>query len=374
MNTISAYVFRQVLGPLLAILGALAAIAILTQGLNQLDIIITNRRAGFAFAWVTILALPQLISLVLPIAMFVAVVYALNRMQSESEIAVLYGSGVSRQHIARPIVQLATLAALVHLTINVIVQPWAFEERRETFFALRTDIASSLIEEGAFTFPSEDLTLYARERGGGGELRDLLINDARPQFPITYTARAGAIQTIEGRPAIVMRDGQIQRQIEDGTVDVLDFDRYVLQLDGDIEESGYFFLKQSDRTLHQLLLPDWTAHYDIQNSQDFQAEAVSRIASPLLSIALAMIALAGVLGGDFNRRGYGRRIMVAGGIALLVRVVPIALQSAAQDEPALNPVQIALPLVVILICSVLLAGRRSRRKRVSMGPSVLAEA
>ena len=374
MNTISAYVFRQVLGPLLAILGALAAIAILTQGLNQLDIIITNRRAGFAFAWVTILALPQLISLVLPIAMFVAVVYAINRMQAESEVAVLYGAGVSRQHIARPILQLATLAALVHLTINVIVQPWAFQERRETFYALRTDIASSLIEEGAFTFPSEDLTLYARERGGGGELRDLLINDARPAFPITYTARAGAIQTIDGRPAIVMRDGQIQRQIEDGTVDVLDFDRYVLQLDGNVEETGYFFLKQSDRTLHQLLLPDWTAHYDIQNSQDFQAEATSRIASPLLSIALAMIALVGVLGGDFSRRGYGRRIMIAGGIALLVRVVPIALQSAAQDEPALNPVQIALPLIVILVCSVMLSGKRPKRKRVSIGPSVLAEA
>jgi lipopolysaccharide export system permease protein len=374
MNTISAYVFRQVLGPLLAILGALAAIAILTQGLNQLDIIITNRRAGFAFAWVTILALPQLISLVLPIAMFVAVVYAINRMQAESEVAVLYGAGVSRQHIARPILQLATLAALVHLTINVIVQPWAFQERRETFYALRTDIASSLIEEGAFTFPSENLTLYARERGGGGELRDLLINDARPAFPITYTARAGAIQTIDGQPAIVMRDGQIQRQIEDGTVDVLDFDRYVLQLDGNVEETGYFFLKQSDRTLQQLLLPDWTAHYDIQNAQDFQAEATSRIASPLLSIALAMIALVGVLGGEFSRRGYGRRIMIAGGIALLVRVVPIALQSAAQDEPALNPVQIALPLIVILVCSVMLSGKRPKRKRVSIGPSVLAEA
>ena len=47
MNTVSAYVFRQVLTPLLAILGALAAIAILTQGLNQLDIIIGNRNAGF---------------------------------------------------------------------------------------------------------------------------------------------------------------------------------------------------------------------------------------------------------------------------------------------------------------------------------------
>ena len=66
--------------------------------------------------------------------------------------------------------------------------------------------------------------------------------------------------------------------------------------------------------------------------------------------------------------------MIAGGIALLVRVVPIALQSAAQDEPALNPVQIALPLIVILVCSVMLSGKRPKRKRVSIGPSVLAEA
>src|SRR5688572_10475057 len=187
MNTVSAYVFRQALGPLLAILGALAAIAILTQGLNQLDIIITNRNAGFAFAWVTILTLPQLISLILPMAVFIAVVYALNRMQSDSEVAVLYGAGVSRQRIARPIMQMAVLAALLHLFINVVIQPAAFEERRKVFYALRTDIASSLIEEGSFTFPTDQLTLYARERGGGGELRDLLINDGRPEFPITYT-------------------------------------------------------------------------------------------------------------------------------------------------------------------------------------------
>ncbi len=373
MNTVSAYVFRQALGPLLAILGALAAIAILTQGLNQLDIIITNRRAGFAFAWVTLLALPQLISLVMPIAVFIAVVYALNRMQSESEVAVLYGAGVSRQRIARPIVQLAVLAALLHLTINVIVQPWAFEQRRLTFYELRTDIASSLIEEGSFTYPSEDLTLYARERGGGGELRDLLINDARPEFPITYTARAGAIATIDGRPAIVMRDGQIQRQIEDGTVDVLDFDRYVLQIDGTMEEPEYFYLKASDRTLHQLLMPDMTAHYDIGTIDRLQAEAHARLSSPMLSIALAMIALVSVLGGEFSRRGYGRRIMIGAVLALLVRVLSLVIASEAIGDPRLNIVQYLLPIGVILAAGSMLGGKASRRRRQSDGPSVLAE-
>lgn len=374
MNTVSAYIFRQALGPLLAILGALAAIAILTQGLNQLDIIITNRNAGWAFAWVTILALPQLLSLILPIAVFIATVYALNRMQQESEIAVLYGAGVSRHHIARPIIQIAVLAALAHLTINTVVQPWAFKERRETLYALRTDIASSLIEEGSFTFPGEGLTLYARQRGGGGELRDLLINDARPDLPITYTARAGAIVTIDGAPAIVLRDGQIQRQTEDGTVDVLDFDRYVLQMGAGIEETEYFFLKASDRTLYELFFPDRTTHFDQRNIDQFLAEAHARLSAPLLNIALAMIALAGVLVGEFSRRGYGRRIMVAAVIALLVRLAAIGLQAAADENPDLNALQYALPIAVILIAAIMLSGKRARRKRLSLGPSVLAEA
>lgn len=374
MNTISAYVFRQALGPLLAILGALAAIAVLTQGLNQLDIIITNRRAGFAFAWVTILALPQLISLILPMAVFIAVIYAFNRMHSESEIAVLYGAGVSRQRLARPILQLATLAAIVHLVINVIVQPWAFEERRKVFYDLRTDIASSLIEEGSFTYPAEGLTLYARSRGGGGELRDLLINDGRTEPGITYTARAGAIVTIDGAPAIVMRDGQVQRQTEEGSVDVLDFDRYVLKFDGVFEEPDLFFLKASDRTLFDLVFPDRTSHYDQRNVDEFLAEAHGRLSAPLLNIALALVALVGVLMGDFSRRGYGRRIMWASIIALVIRLVSLVAGAAAADEPQLNALQYALPLVVIVVTAVMLGGKSARKKRREMGPSVLQRA
>ena len=374
MNTISAYVFRQALGPLLAILGALAAIAILTQGLNQLDIIVTNRRAGFAFAWVTLLALPQLISLILPMAVFIAVVYALNRMHSESEIAVLYGAGVSRQRLARPIIQLATIAAVVHLVINVIVQPWAFEERRKVFYDLRTDIASSLIEEGSFTYPAEGLTLYARSRGGGGELRDLLINDGRTEPGITYTARAGAIVTVDGAPAIVMRDGQVQRQTEEGSVDVLDFDRYVLKFDGVFEEPDLFFLKASDRTLFDLVFPDKTSHYDQRNVDEFLAEAHGRLAAPLLNIALALVALVGVLTGEFSRRGYGRRIMWASIIALVIRLAALMTQAAAADEPQFNAIQYALPLAVIIVASMLLGGKAARKKRQEMGPSVLERA
>jgi lipopolysaccharide export system permease protein len=200
----------------------------------------------------------------------------------------------------------------------------------------------------------------------------MLINDARQDFPITYTARAGAVVTIDGRPAIVMRDGQVQRQSEEGTVDVLDFDRYVLQMDGGFEEPELFFLKASDRTLYELFFPDLTAHYDQRNVDRFLAEAHARLSAPLLNIALAMIALAGVLVGEFSRRGYARRIMIAAVWALLVRLAALAMQAAATDDPELNVLQYALPIIAIMIAGGMLGGKRSRKRRHSMGPSVVA--
>ncbi|MES1157379.1 MAG: LptF/LptG family permease [Alphaproteobacteria bacterium] len=370
MNTFAAYVFRQALGPLLAILGALAAVALLTQGLNQLDIIITNRQSGFAFVWVTLLSMPQLISLILPLALFFAVLYALNRMHGESEVVVLYGAGVSRGRIARPIVQLATLVALSHLAITTLVQPAALRERRDVLYDLRTDMASTLVQEGAFTTPAPNLTLYARERGAGGEMRDLMIDDRRGHTPTTYNARTGAIVTIDGAPAIIMHDGQIHRQREDGSVEVLDFDRYPVQLGQFFREPDLFYLKPSDRYLHELFFPDLTQHYDQRNTARFLAEAHARLSAPLLNIALALIALVGVLGGEFSRRGYARRIAIAAVIGLLVRLAAIVLNSAAVNDSALNVLQYVLPVAVALVAGIMLGGKKSRRKRLSEGPAI----
>jgi lipopolysaccharide export system permease protein len=171
---------------------------------------------------------------------------------------------------------------------------------------------------------------------------------------------------------MVMRDGQIQRQVEDGTVDVLDFDRYVLPLEGEVEVDEIYYLKASDRSLYELLFPDRTAHYDQRNIEQFEAEAHARLSSPLLSIALAMIALVGVLAGQFSRQGYGRRIMIAAAVALVVRLLALGVTAAASDDPDLNALQYILPLAVILTCSIMLGGKGARRKRHSLGPSVLA--
>lgn len=347
MKSLQAYVFRQVLLPLLAILGGLAGVAILTQGLNQLDIIVDQRQSTLAFAWVTILSLPQLISLIMPLAVFFAVTYAMNRMHTESEIAVAFAAGVSPWQIVSPVMKLAALAALTHLAVNVIVQPASYRERRETVHEMRSDFAASLVREGEFTTPADGLTFYAREVQAGGVLRDVFIDDRRnANRPTTYTARVGLIGKSAGKPVVVMRRGQIQQPKSDGSVDLLDFDQYTLELGGFIGAEEEYVLKPSDRYLAELFYPDLTHHYDQRNRDRFLAEAHHRLSSPLLDFALALIALVGLIAGDFSRRGYGFRIAVAAGVALVVRISALGIQAACIDDPALNPLQYAFPVVV----------------------------
>lgn len=372
MNIVQGYVFRQALGPLVAILGALAAIAILTQGLNRLDIIVDNRQSAMAFVWVTLLATPQLISLILPLAVFFAVAFAINRMHTESETTVLYAAGFSAWRLAQPVIMLACMAAVAHLWVTTVIQPASSTEMRETIYDIRADVASSLVREGDYTFPAEGLTMYARERAPGGEMRDLFVHDARQRPAVTYTARTGLITMANGVPQLVMIEGQIQRQSETGAVETLDFDRYPLILNELVDGETDLVLKPGDRTLAQLFFPDPTNHFDQRNVDRLTAEGHYRLAAPLLNIALAMIALAGLLGGEFSRQGYLGRLLWASGVALLVRLLALGLQAAAVDEPALNVAQYAFPLLVSAGAATLLI--RAGRRKAPQGSNTLAPA
>ena len=110
-------------------------------------------------------------------------------------------------------------------------------------------------------------------------------------------------------------------------------------------------LEESDRYLPELFYPDMTNHYDNRNADMLLAEGHARLSSPLLNLAMAMLAIYAVLGGDFSRRGYAKRIAVASSAALMLRLAAFAGTSAAGDDPELNIVQYAIPIFVILLVS-----------------------
>lgn len=94
MSLIERYLFKQLLGPTLLATLALVAVALLSQSLGTLDIMVEQRQSAMVFAKITFLALPQLLNMILPIAIFVASLVALNRLHTEQEIVVCFAGGM----------------------------------------------------------------------------------------------------------------------------------------------------------------------------------------------------------------------------------------------------------------------------------------
>ncbi|RYD90083.1 MAG: LptF/LptG family permease, partial [Sphingomonadales bacterium] len=176
MHLIDRYLFRQLLGPTVLATAALTAVALLSQSLSALDIIVSQRQSALVFAKVTLLAMPQLLNMVLPIAVFVAALVAMNRLHTEQEIVVCFAGGMSRWRVISPALRLAGYITIIALAVNLWIQPMAAREMRQTLFSVRTDLASTLIREGEFTNPAPGLTVYAQSVDATGLIHNLFIH------------------------------------------------------------------------------------------------------------------------------------------------------------------------------------------------------
>ena len=194
MRLIDRYLLRQLVGPTLLATAALTAVALLSQSLSGLDLIVNQRQSALVFLKITFLYMPQLINMILPIALFVATLVALNRLHTEQEIVVCFAGGMSRWRVISPAIRLASTMALLALLMNLFVQPAAFRALREELFQVRTDLASTMVRAGEFTEPAPGLTVYAQSVDGAGDMHNLFIHQAKTDgTSTTYMANTGHI-------------------------------------------------------------------------------------------------------------------------------------------------------------------------------------
>ncbi len=346
MSLIERYLFKQLLGPTLLATLALVAVALLSQSLGTLDIMVEQRQSAMVFAKITFLALPQLLNMILPIAIFVASLVALNRLHTEQEIVVCFAGGMSRWRVISPAIKLASLAMLVTLVVNLWVQPYCYRTMRDELFAVRTDLAASLVRAGEFSQPSSDLTVYAQSIDQQGIMRNMFLNQEKAEGgSTTFFARQGKIAKRNGEPILIMRQGSNQELSNEGVLNFLKFDEYIFNLAPLMNTYELVHYKISDRYMHELMFPDLQQEWEQRNRVKMIAEFHSRLSSPLYNLAFMAMALNAVIGGAFSRLGYGRRIAMIAGVAAFVRILGFAVQAACDDNAALNVLQYAVPLI-----------------------------
>jgi lipopolysaccharide export system permease protein len=353
---LSIYVLGQMIGPIALFAFLLTAVIWLTQSLRLLDLVINRGQSAPTFVYLTLLIIPSLLVIILPIAYFAGTLFALNKLNSDSELVVMSAAGFSRAQIALPVLIAAALVMALTYLNGLYLMPAGQRAMKDKVVDIRADIGAALLNEGEFNTPADGLTVFIRELNSDGTIRGVMVHDNRnKRTPVTYLAVRGQLAQTPGGARLIMFDGTVEESGHSGgQLTMLKFQRDVFDLDQFAGPARATERATSERYLSELFAPNPKLPTKLRNA--YIAEGHNRLSQPLYCLAFAMIALAAVLRGRRARGANALRLAFAALAAAVVRIAGYGVQGLAVSAPSLMFLFYLIPLLGAAIALAVLAG------------------
>ena len=369
LNTVlfDRYLFRNLGIATLFVAGVLICVVLLTQSMRFLELVVNSGASSGAFWMLALLALPRFLEIILPIAVMAGVVFVYNKMAMDSELIIMRATGASPLALSRPALLLSALVAVVLWITVMWLAPVSLSNMYKLRQVIQTQYSSLLFREGVFNPVGNGLTVYMRERDGGGGLHGLMIHDMRPQnkTPVTILARRGTLlSTPQGQQVVVYEGSRQALDSKTGALNRLDFDKYTIDLPDNAAAASSRWRDPDERTFPELFHPTKEDLLDPANAREFFIEINRRIVSPLLAPGFAVVALACLLLGQTDRRGQGWRIALATGITIAMEGLYLSCLNLSRHSDA-GLVILYLLTLLPLLCGIFLlspAGETFRRR------------
>lgn len=372
MRLIDRYFLRQTVLPFVFFTMILTCVIWLAQSLRVIDLIVNNGQSARILIDFAVPLLPQVMSIVLPVAALGAVIFTLNRAMQDSEMVVVFATGQGRLSAIRAVLIFGVMVSLILAVVTVVLMPIGSQVLRERTAEIRSDVAAALIQDGRFIHPGEGLTVYLREANGPEDMRGILVHDGRdPDEEVTLHAQRAVLSDSPQGPRLVMFEGMAQRMDKKTrSLNLLQFEKLTYDLSAFGMDPDDRKRKPSEFFFTELLWPEGELS-DRQRSR-FTAEGHEQLSTPFYGIAIAAVAAAIMLGGHFSRRGYFWRVLGAATVGVGLRVSGIVIQNAVKDDGMLWPLMYAPPVLGTIIALWFLS--RGRFRSIPSAPPGAAEA
>jgi lipopolysaccharide export system permease protein len=356
MSILGRYIFRQSIGAVVLILVSLTVVTWIGVALRQIDVMTSQGQAALIFLKLTALALPGLIAFIAPFAVLISTLHVINRLSGDSELIIMTASGAPTWRLVRPLLVMACVVSLAVAVINHLVAPWANRQLREGALNVRTELISQVLQPGRFTAPEPGVTIHIRDRAADGELRGLLMYDARTAGQLSsYMAETAYIVKQGASAYLLMQNGHVIREnITAGTPpDVVAFQRYALDLNRFEQKAEQsFVLRPRERYTTELLHPDQEDPLFKALPARFYAELHDRFTNPLYPLAFVLIAAAFAGQAQTTRQNRTRALLLAFGIGVGARVFGISAVNAANGKTDALIWLYVIPIGAILLASI----------------------
>jgi lipopolysaccharide export system permease protein len=348
LTRLDRYILRQIIAAFGFFALVFTGVIWLTQAVRLIDTVVQSGQGGRILLEFSGFVLPQVLVIVLPLSGIGAALFALNRLYGESELVVMMTAGVGPLGLLRPVAMFGALVAALMAVVVLELVPRGQAALAERTQELRTDLASSLVVERQFLHPTDGLTLFITNASNAGEMTGIFLHDQRdPDRPVTYSARSARLLSDGSEARLVMRDGLALALSGDGRqLNSVDYEQFVFDLSDLVEPASARAPRPAEYSLSELLnpTPDMLAGGRYARAE-FIGEGHYKLTAPLLAMIYPSIALVTLLAGGFRRSGFGRRVIVAVGVSVLLQAMAIVARSRVQENAALWPVMY-LPIVL----------------------------
>jgi lipopolysaccharide export system permease protein len=337
MGSIDRYIFRTIFGAFVLILFNLTAVIWITQILKQIDLITNQGQTILVFLRITGLLVPILMLVIAPIAIMIAICYALIKLNGDSELVVMNAAGIAPRRVYRPVLAACIFVAAFVAFISAYLAPLLQRQMNEAISRVRTDVVANIVRPGAFTPVERGLIFHIRDRISENQFRGIFIDDSRNAAErTTIVAEYGQIVQRKEGTFLVMRDGNVERRRpkeRDPTIVV--FEQYAFDLTR-LAPAPEVQIGLREKYIWELLFPRPNDVALMNSPGQFRVELHERLIAPLYPLAFGVIAFA-VLG--FPRTTRQSRavslVAVIAGVAVLRLGGFAAMVMAVNFPPAL---------------------------------------
>lgn len=361
---------RYLLSHLLGLFGffslVLVAIYWVNRAVGLFDQLIGDGQSALVFLEFSLLTLPNVIRLVLPISAFAATVYGINRLMADSELVVMQATGFSSFRLARPVLYFGLCVALMMMILMNVLVPASRAALASRSAEIAENVTSRYMSDGEFMHPAEGITLFIHDITEQGELRDLFLADDRaPDQRRTYTASRALLARGDAGPVLIMFDGMVQTVDAAQRLSVTRFADFTYDLGGLLDGAALPKRTVDELSTAALFRADPAVLAETGKSRaTFLSEAHSRIAMPFLGTAAALIGFSALLLGSFSRFGLWRQIGFAVLLIILVQLINTGASGASLRSDKAWPLVYAAPLAGLAISFVILwLSQRPKRLR-----------
>ncbi|MGH8220703.1 MAG: LPS export ABC transporter permease LptF [Steroidobacteraceae bacterium] len=164
---IQRYLLREIILPLIVVLVVLAA---LFTSYGAADFLSNAVNALLpASMIVQLVGLRTLIALevLIPISLYLAVVMAFGRLYSDSEVTIMFATGLTPAKVMGTVFGLSLTAAFAVAALSLLVRPWAYQRSHELASLAAASLDTRDMRAGTFYVSSRgDRTIFIGRRAG----------------------------------------------------------------------------------------------------------------------------------------------------------------------------------------------------------------